>query len=292
MDLNELPRISLVTATYNAERYVEATLRSVLDQDYPNLEYIVIDGGSTDGTVDIIDRYGDRLAYWVSEPDEGQYNAINKGFEKATGDILAWLNSDDLYCAWTLRAIGELFYSLPQVEWVTSSVGLRMTGDGLVYRSAPVHPHTRERFFKGWKVQGAPISQNWITQESTFWRRSLWERAGGKLDESYSLAADFDLWARFWNLTRLRLTNIPLSIVRLHAERRSSLAYDSYREEALRSLHSHGGRLLTEREAKIHRFLVKVPYVRRRLVEEYHEARYFMSRGDRGEWADLTRKVV
>jgi glycosyltransferase involved in cell wall biosynthesis len=285
----DLPRISIVTATYNAERYVEDTLRSVIEQDYPNLEYIVIDGGSNDGTTQIIDRYGDRISYWTSEPDEGQYNAINKGFEKASGDVLAWLNSDDMYCPWTFRVVGEIFQSLPEVEWLTSGVGMRINSDGLVFRTPKVPPHTRERFFKGWKVGGAPLSQDWITQESTFWRRSLWEKAGGQIDESYSLAADFDLWARFWKLSDLRLVDIPLSLVRVHPDRRSALAYDSYHEEAKRSLASHGGRIMSDKEARIWQRGRKIPFYRRRLIENYHEIRY---RQSTGTWHDHRRRTL
>ena len=89
-------KISVVTVCYNMAQYIETTIKSVLSQDYPNLEYIVIDGGSTDGTQQIIEKYKDQLAYYVSEPDNGMYDAINKGFSKATGDIIAWINADDV----------------------------------------------------------------------------------------------------------------------------------------------------------------------------------------------------
>src|SRR3954447_3859663 len=115
-----LPKISVVTPSFNQAEYLEETLRSVLDQEYTNLEYIVIDGGSTDGSVDIIRRYEDRLAYWVSEPDQGQYDALNKGFARTTGEIMAWLNSDDKYLDWTFSSVAEAMSKLPEIEWLTS----------------------------------------------------------------------------------------------------------------------------------------------------------------------------
>src|SRR3712207_4974435 len=108
-----MPKISLVTPSYNQAKYLEATLKSVLNQRYPNLEYIVIDGGSNDGSVQIIENYAEELTYWVSEPDRGQTHALNKGFERASGEILAWLCSDDLYEPYTLREVGEIFVQKP-----------------------------------------------------------------------------------------------------------------------------------------------------------------------------------
>src|SRR5215470_7311361 len=110
------PRISIVTPSFNQARFLEATIRSVLDQRYDNLEYIVVDGGSTDGSVEIIKRYADRLAFWCSEADGGHGNALNKGLRRATGEIMAWLNSDDIYWPWTLAAVAEIFEAHPDVN--------------------------------------------------------------------------------------------------------------------------------------------------------------------------------
>src|SRR5712672_634542 len=112
------PKISLVTPSFNQGSFLEETIRSVLDQNYPNLEYVVIDGGSTDGSVEIIKKYERRLTWWISAPDGGQYEAINKGFARTTGEIMAWLNADDKYLPWTLSVVGDLMSTLPQVEWL------------------------------------------------------------------------------------------------------------------------------------------------------------------------------
>jgi len=125
-------KISIVTPTYNQAEYIEATILSVLNQRYPNLEYIIIDGGSTDGTVDIIKKYADQLTYWCSEPDGGQYAAINKGFAHATGDVMAWLNSDDLYMPYTLHAVGSIMDSLEEVKWLSTSTPVGIDAQGSV----------------------------------------------------------------------------------------------------------------------------------------------------------------
>jgi glycosyltransferase involved in cell wall biosynthesis len=108
------PKISIVTPSFNQGRFIEKTILSVIEQDYPNLEYIIIDGGSTDESVEVIKKYDQHLAYWVSEPDRGQSHAINKGFERATGEIFGWLNSDDWYHPGALKAVAEAFAANPE----------------------------------------------------------------------------------------------------------------------------------------------------------------------------------
>ena len=120
-DLN-YSKISIVTPSYNQSQFLERTILSVLNQNYPNLEYLIIDGGSTDGSVEIIRKYEKYLAYWVSEKDNGQADAINRGFQKSTGKILAWLNSDDIYLPGTLLKVSETFNKNPEVDLIFSNI--------------------------------------------------------------------------------------------------------------------------------------------------------------------------
>ena len=114
------PRISIVTPVFSAARTIESTMRSVIEQSYPNLEYIVMDGGSTDGTVRIIERYASHLTRWCTEPDGGQYNAIEKGFSQATGDIFCWINADDMFLPRSLWVVSEIFQHFPDIEWIST----------------------------------------------------------------------------------------------------------------------------------------------------------------------------
>ncbi len=218
------PRISVVTPSYNQAEFLEATLRSVITQGYGNLEYVVIDGGSTDGSADIIKRYQGDLAYWVSEPDEGHAHALNKGFARTTGEIMCWINSSDLYYPWTFETVAEIFSQLPQVDWIMGMPSqFDIRGRPRVVRSH-IRPqrlrHPRRRLPSGFQ------------QESVFWRRSLWERAGGQLDQSLTCAADFDLWLRFFRLAPLYNVATLLAGFRVHDDRLGESADGLYEREA------------------------------------------------------------
>lgn len=195
----DLPRISVVIINMNLAPYLEQAIRSALDQDYPNLELVVVDGGSTDGSREVIERYADRIHWWVSEPDGGQFAAVEKGFAHTTGEIMAWLSSDDMYLPRGLWEIGKIFQKYPQVEWL-QGFPIEYGPDGGAVRRIAI-PWAR------WsKYRYLTFDFQFIMQETTFWRRSLWEKAGGKMTQEFKRAGDMELWARFFRHAKLYTT--------------------------------------------------------------------------------------
>ncbi len=231
-DCSSWPKISIVTPSYNHAAFIEATIRSVLLQGYPNLEYIIIDGGSTDGTVDIIKKYKEHLTYWVSEKDAGQYDAINKGFAKSSGEIMFWLNSDDMLCPWAFYVAATVFMQCPDIEWLTSSRPLTWSQLGLCIADMPADGFSRKTFYQGRNVRTNHYYHFHIQQESTFWRRSLWLRSGGYINADIDYAGDFDLWARFWEFGDLVCINVPLGGYRRHGDQKALNDYQRYADEA------------------------------------------------------------
>jgi glycosyltransferase involved in cell wall biosynthesis len=225
-----LPKISIVTACHNHGHFLEQTITSILAQGYPNLEYIVIDDGSTDNSADIIRKFEDHLFYWSSEPQSGQYASLNKGFDVATGDVLTWLNADDYYCPWTLSTVAAIMEEVPECAWLTTLNKILFDAGGFP-RLAKVKGYSRESFLDGRHTYGSKVSLGGIQQESTFWRRDLWEKSGGALDESSAFAADFELWARFYEHAELYGTVSPMGGPRIHSEQRHLLNEDSYIQE-------------------------------------------------------------
>ena len=184
----------MVTPVLNCGRHLETAISSVLGQGYPNLEYILVDGGSTDGTLDVVRRHERKLAWWTSEPDRGMYDALNKGFAHSSGDVMGWLSGTDLLHAGSLFVVGGVFRDLAEVEWITG-LPTAVTEEGMAVEVGPFRRWSRARFLLG--------ANRFIQQESTFWRRSLWERAGSRVDDSRTMASDFELWLRFFRHARL-----------------------------------------------------------------------------------------
>jgi hypothetical protein len=220
-------KISIITPSYNQSKFLESTLLSVLSQSGVDLEYIVVDGGSTDGSKEIIMKYADKLAWWCSEPDGGQYQAINKGFEKATGDILAWINSSDIYMPWTFNTVAHIFENNPQVNWLAANHKLCIGEESEFAGYQKVPGFSRNAFLKG--LHGSRKNPNFIQQETCFWRRSLWDKIGGKIPDTYRYAADFHLWALMFEHSALTAVECPLAGFRFHDEQRSKI--EGYMDE-------------------------------------------------------------
>ena len=225
------PKISIITVSYNAVRTIEETIKSVVTQNYPDLEYIVIDGGSTDDTVDIIKKYERRISYWVSEPDQGMYDALAKGFQYVTGDICAYINADDYYQPYTFDVVSEVFQNI-DVKWIT---GIQTTYNAKSQITAVKIPYKyRKRFIQNGLYDGRFLS--FIQQESTFWHTDLLQHVDMDIFRSFKLAGDYYLWSVFCQEANLDIVQSVLSGFRIGRNQLSS-DMKSYREE-LRSFTS------------------------------------------------------
>lgn len=225
-----LPIVSIITPSFNQARYLEATIQSVLGQDYPRIEYIIVDGGSTDGSADIIRKYESRLGWWVSEKDRGQTDAINKGFARAKGDILAWLNSDDLYQPKAVGAAVKYLLEHPEAGMVYADANF-INEDGRVigkFNSA----QTNYRLLRQGYVH--------IPQQTMFFRASLWKEVG-PLDPSFYFAMDYDLWTRIARRAPLVYVSQTWANFRLHTSGKTIAADDRCWPEMIRVHYRDGG---------------------------------------------------
>ena len=210
--------ISIITPAYNSERYLEECIKSIKNQSYENYEHIIVDGGSKDKTLDIIKRYeGTYPMRWISEQDNGMYDAISKGFKMAKGDIFCWINSDDILMPWTLETVNRIFVNTTN-SWITG-IPAQIDEQGvlrLVSNKKITYPHYALR--RGW-MDSRRVGC--VQQESTFWRRSLYVKVGG-INTSLKYAGDYDLWYRFAQETPLASYNTILAGFRVHEGQKSS----------------------------------------------------------------------
>lgn len=222
---NVLPKISVVTPSFNQAEYLERTLCSVLDQGYPNLEYIVIDGGSTDGSVEIIRRYADRLAFWVSEPDRGQTDAINKGLRRATGEWVAWQNSDDIYYPGVFHDLSAVAEKNPKAKLIIADMMLIDEYDRALRDIRYVKPNYRALLAEGML----------LANQAAFWRRDVHEKIGF-LDEAFHCSFDYEWFVRLAQHAEGMHVDRVWGALRLHGETKSSLQAQRFGEENQRIL--------------------------------------------------------
>jgi hypothetical protein len=216
--------VSIITPSFNQAAFLEQTLRSVLEQGYPRIEYIVVDGGSTDNSVDIIRKYESKLAWWVSEKDRGQADAINKGFAHATGEVIAWLNSDDYYLADTVSAAVKIFEAHPEVVLVYGDM-LAVDENGKTFNTLNYKQLTLEDL----------LCFQIIGQPAVFMRRSALQAAGG-LDPTFHFMLDHHLWIRIAQQGKILHADQTWSAARYHAEAKNIAKAAEFGRDAFRIL--------------------------------------------------------
>jgi glycosyltransferase involved in cell wall biosynthesis len=224
------PLVSIVTPSYNQARFLDETMKSVLDQDYPNIEYIVVDGGSTDGSLEIIQNYADQLAWWVSESDSGQTDAINKGFVHARGDILAWLNSDDTYQPNAVSEAVAFLVDHPEIAMVYGDANF-VNENGEAIGKFPARQTDYRRLRRGYVH---------IPQQAAFFRADLWRQVG-PLDPTFYFAMDYDLWVRLAKFAPLRYIPRLWANFRLHQTGKTVISDERCWPEMLRVHYREGG---------------------------------------------------
>lgn len=250
MTANSLPLVSIITPSFNQARYIEATIQSVLGQDYPRIEYIIVDGASTDGTVEVIKKYegkGERtsplqnrtISSWVSEPDKGQTDAINKGFARAQGDILAWINSDDTYELGAVSAAVEFLLEHPNVGLVYGDCNFINESGGVIgkFNSAQTDLHLLRQGYVH------------IPQQTAFFRAGLWRQVG-PLDPSFYFAMDYDLWTRIAARSQIQYVPQTWANFRLHTSGKTIVADDRCWPEMIRVHYRDGGSFFSTIVAK------------------------------------------
>lgn len=243
----QYPKISIVTPTLNSQKYLEECIRSVTEQQYPNLEYIIVDGGSTDDTLSIIDRYRSAFHIVITEKDNGAAEAINKGFAASTGDIMYWLNSDDKLHSGALFAVAEIFQTFPDVDWIMglptwiSQSGTAYSEMSYGYKKFYQSPkyindsmHLKFARWSKWRFAMGDFSA--IQQESVFFRRELWRKAGGYIMEGI-IAYDLELWTRFFIHSKVYTLEVILAGFRVHRNQISAQQRDRYRAESEGIIH-------------------------------------------------------
>ncbi|MBL8643831.1 MAG: glycosyltransferase [Rhodospirillaceae bacterium] len=234
-------RLCMVTTNFNYGDYLEDCIKSIVhSKGAERVDYVMMDGGSTDQSLDIIKKYSSHFKHSQSAKDEGMYHAIAEGFKKSNAAYMGWLNSDDQLTPWTIQTVLDIFDQLPHVRWITSRYPLQARKDGVVIKSDFLPGVDNWGFFNGEHIKssGLPTS-GWVVQDCTFWRRDLWDEVGGTFDFTLKLAGDFELWARFMQKTDLYVVNVPFGIYRFHGANKAVTGRDAYRDECVKVLNRY-----------------------------------------------------
>jgi glycosyltransferase involved in cell wall biosynthesis len=253
MNANSTPLVSIVTPSYNQSRFLERTIRSVLGQNYSNLEYIVMDGGSDDGSSEIIRRYADRITYWESQKDKGQTDAINKGFSHASGDIFAWINSDDIYEPGAIQKAVNYLQNHPDVGMVYGDCNFIDAEDQVIGRFNAKQTNY-ERLKTGFVH---------IPQQSAFWRAELWRQVA-PLDDSIYFAMDYDLWLRLSKISKIVYYPETWASFRLHGDAKTVAEDDRGWIDMVKIHYRNGGKFFSTIIAKYYIRKLAAPIIKAR----------------------------
>jgi glycosyltransferase involved in cell wall biosynthesis len=235
-----IPSFSIVTPCYNQVDFVAATLQSVAQQNYPSLEYIVVDDGSTDGTSAVLRENEQSISRLITHPNQGFGQTLHDALNLCTGEVMAWINSDDCYLPGAFAAVAKAFTDCPEVDWLVGASLITYRDGSPVAINAPAG-FAKSLFFSGRYLGGHPgWSGAWIPQESVFWRRSLWEKAGARFLLERKQYGDFELWSRFWRHSELNLLPIPLAAYRHHADTYTTLKGNTSTEPCTEIIEASG----------------------------------------------------
>ena len=248
--------MTIITPSLNQGQFIEATIHSVLSQGYPNLEYIIVDGGSSDATLAVLKKYAGRLE-WISEKDDGQTNAINKGMRMAAGEIVGYLNADDLLLPGSLLKVARLFMENKSAMWVTGQCRIIDEQDREIRRLITLY----KKFWLRFRNRSSLLVTDYISQPATFWRIEILNELG-YLDESFHYAMDYEYWLRLY--TRYSPVFIPeyLAAFRVHTQSKNTNAghKDVYINEEKIIIHRYTGSKLLQALHHIHRWLMTTVY--------------------------------
>lgn len=241
--------ISIVLSSSNNAPTLEAAVHSIEKQDYPDVECIVVDHGSIDGSREILERHSKQLTVLYGTGQNDPATQLDLAFSRTSGEIMAWLNADEMLCPWACRLIATVFRSRHEVDWLTSGTPMIWSRSGLCVANGMADGYSKETFMTGRNLKSSSYFHHPIWRSGTFWTRDLWVRSGGNVTAGLDDAGDFELWARFWDSATLACVNLPISGFQAEAEAQRNSKSDHYWKAAAGILRQHGGHAAPSRLA-------------------------------------------